>query len=112
MSDCMRLPRPAARMTIFTKSGENSAGCAMLARRRGREVRTPEKSVLRSGPRLVNVSMPRFIRSTALALVFLAAAPAWAQVYKWVDDKGVVNYSSRPPVDRESALLDSNSVSV
>ena len=56
--------------------------------------------------------MPRFIRSTALAFVLLAAAPAWAQVYKWVDDKGVVNYSSQPPVDRKSVLLDPNSVSV
>jgi hypothetical protein len=45
-------------------------------------------------------------------IAFLAAAPAWAQVYKWVDDKGVVNYSGRPPADRKSALLDPNSVSV
>ncbi|TMG73490.1 MAG: DUF4124 domain-containing protein, partial [Betaproteobacteria bacterium] len=57
-------------------------------------------------------SMPRFFRSSALAFVLLAAAPAWAQVYKWVDDKGVVNYSSQPPSDRKSALLDPNSVSV
>src|SRR5713226_6386676 len=30
--ECMRLPGPAARMMIFTKSGGNSAGYAMLAR--------------------------------------------------------------------------------
>jgi len=54
-----------------------------------------------------------FIRSSALVIVLLAPAPAsWAQVYKWVDDKGVVNYSSEPPIDRKSALLDPNSVSV
>ena len=45
-------------------------------------------------------------------IVLFAVAPAWAQVYKWVDDKGVVNYSSTPPAGRKSALLDPNSVSV
>jgi hypothetical protein len=33
-------------------------------------------------------------------LVFLAALialPAWADVYRWVDEKGVVNYSNEPP---------------
>ncbi|MBS1137522.1 MAG: hypothetical protein H6R11_1476, partial [Proteobacteria bacterium] len=46
--------------------------------------------------------MPR--RSTALApstgaliLVALFAAPAGAEIYKWVDEKGVVNYSESPP---------------
>ena len=58
--------------------------------------------------------MPRSIRSSILAVVLLAAAPAWAQVYKWVDDKGVVNYSnsSQPPANRKSVLLDPSSVSV
>lgn len=29
---------------------------------------------------------------------FLAVAPAWAQpLYKWVDEKGVTNYSNQPP---------------
>jgi len=56
--------------------------------------------------------MPRFIRSAALVVILLGAAPGWAQVYKWVDDKGVVNYSSEPPAARKSVLLDPNSVSV
>jgi len=57
--------------------------------------------------------MVRLIRSSTLVIVLLAPAPAsWAQVYKWVDDKGVVNYSSQPPANRKSALLDPNSVSV
>jgi len=56
--------------------------------------------------------MVRFVRSSALVIVLLAPAPSGAQVYKWVDDKGVVNYSSQPPADRKSALLDPNSVSV
>lgn len=29
--------------------------------------------------------------------LLLAAAPAWANIYKWVDEKGVVNYSATPP---------------
>ena len=56
--------------------------------------------------------MSRLSRSAAAVIALLAAAPASAQVYKWVDDKGVVNYSSQPPVNRRSALLDPNSVSV
>ena len=55
--------------------------------------------------------MPGFVRSSVLVAV-LAAAPAWAQVYKWVDDKGVVNYSNQPPIERKSTLLDPDSVSV
>ena len=29
--------------------------------------------------------------------LFLAAAPAFAQVYKWVDEKGGTHYGERPP---------------
>ena len=32
-----------------------------------------------------------------LALAFLAASAAYAETYKWVDEKGVVNYSNTPP---------------
>jgi hypothetical protein len=39
------------------------------------------------------------------ALVALAPA-ARAEVYKWVDEKGVVNYSSTPPENRKSTKLD------
>lgn len=56
--------------------------------------------------------MPCVIRSSTLLFVLLWAAPAEAQVYKWVDDQGVVNYSSQPPASRKSVLLDPNSVSV
>jgi hypothetical protein len=56
--------------------------------------------------------MRRFILSSALASVFLAAAPCSAQVYKWVDDKGVVNYSNEAPANRSSKLLDPKSVRV
>jgi hypothetical protein len=56
--------------------------------------------------------MSRLYRSVAAVVAILGAAPAWAQVYKWVDDKGVVNYSSRPPADRKSTLLDPTTVSV
>jgi hypothetical protein len=33
----------------------------------------------------------------ALLLILAAAAPAAAESYKWVDEKGVVNYSNTPP---------------
>ena len=32
-----------------------------------------------------------------VTLAFLVASAAHAQTYKWVDDKGVVNYSNTPP---------------
>jgi uncharacterized protein DUF4124 len=51
--------------------------------------------------------MLRLILSSAIvSVVFLAAAPALAQVYKWVDDKGVVNYSTEAPPNRKATQLD------
>src|SRR3954469_17401292 len=39
-----------------------------------------------------------FILSSALVCAgLLGAAPAAAQLYKWVDERGVTNYSSEPP---------------
>jgi hypothetical protein len=45
------------------------------------------------------------VRASALAalLPLLAAAPAGAQLYKWVDERGVVNYSNQPPADAKGA---------
>src|SRR5687768_17798421 len=44
--------------------------------------------------------MRLIIRSLAVIAVVAAAAPlAGAQVYKWTDDKGVVNYSNTAPAD-------------
>jgi len=43
---------------------------------------------------------------TALLTVLLAA-PAWAQVYRWVDQKGTVNYSNgTPPRGVQAAKVD------
>jgi len=36
-------------------------------------------------------------------LMLLAAAPAQAELYKWVDAKGVTNYSSTPPTGQAKA---------
>ena len=36
----------------------------------------------------------------AILLLLAAAAPAAAESYKWVDDKGVVNYSNTPPPEK------------
>ena len=56
--------------------------------------------------------MRRLILFFASTVLFFAPALASAQVYKWVDEKGVVNYSSQPPIERKATLLDPNSVSV
>ena len=42
------------------------------------------------------MDIPRTLTVLIPALL-MAAAPAWAKIYKWVDDKGVVNYSTTPP---------------
>ena len=41
---------------------------------------------------------------SALPLLFalVAAAPAHAQVYKWVDERGITNYSGEPPKDAKT----------
>ena len=36
----------------------------------------------------------------------LAAAPAAARMYKWVDDQGVVQYTQHPPPDREAQTIE------
>jgi Domain of unknown function (DUF4124) len=51
----------------------------------------------------------RLILSSGLVAVSLAAFPAFAQVYKWVDEKGVVNYSSEAPTNRKATQLDPKS---
>lgn len=47
---------------------------------------------------------PRTLVPLPIVLVaILAAAPACAQLYKWVDGRGVTNYSNQPPADPEAA---------
>ena len=53
------------------------------------------------------------MRVALLALVLFAAAlPARADLYKWVDDKGVTNYSSAPPGTRSKTKVVEDRVSV
>src|SRR5690348_16305330 len=79
----------------------------MLARlgwRRGLPGREKECSLQRMI--FVDHSMVRFSLASAVAALIFATAPAFAQVYKWVDDKGVVNYSTEVPPNRTSTVLD------
>lgn len=48
--------------------------------------------------------MLRAIRLTSVLATMLAAIPVYAQVYKWVDEHGVTNYSSEPPAHRNAGL--------
>src|SRR5689334_23079425 len=34
----------------------------------------------------------------------LAAAPAWAQVYKWVDEQGRTHYGEKPPASKAAPV--------
>ena len=40
--------------------------------------------------------MIRIARTAVLGMT-LAVAPAWAQLYKWVDERGVTHYGEKPP---------------
>ena len=42
-------------------------------------------------------------RLTVVLVAIFAAAPACAQLYKWVDERGVTNYSNQPPADPKAA---------
>ena len=44
-----------------------------------------------------------FTGSVIAIVAVLAAAPACAQLYKWVDAQGVTNYSNQPPTDPKTA---------
>lgn len=44
------------------------------------------------------------MRQILLALL-LVAAPVWGQLYKWVDEKGRVQYGEKPPVGAKAAPL-------
>jgi len=45
-------------------------------------------------------------------LTTLAPWPVWSEVYKWVDEDGVVNYSNQPPSNGKAQELDLNSVTL
>ncbi len=40
-------------------------------------------------------------RLIIVAILLLIVATAGAVIYKWVDEKGVINYSTNPPADRK-----------
>lgn len=44
-----------------------------------------------------------FIRLAVFLAAVFAAVPSGAQLYKWVDERGVTNYSNQPPADPKSA---------
>lgn len=41
----------------------------------------------------------------AFLVLLLVAAPAWGQIYKWVDEKGRVQYGEKPPASAKAAPL-------
>jgi hypothetical protein len=43
------------------------------------------------------------IQLVSVLMVILVAAPASAQMYKWVDENGVTNYASKPPSPSKAA---------
>ena len=43
------------------------------------------------------------IRLPIILAAILAAAPAYAELFKWVDGRGITNYSNQPPADPKAA---------
>jgi len=54
--------------------------------------------------------MDRFINFGFLLVAMLVAMPAWSQIYKWVDENGVTNYTNQPPPNGKAQELDLDSV--
>lgn len=46
----------------------------------------------------------------SLALLLLSALPVQAEIYKWVDEKGQVNYTQTPPPDRKKHDIETISI--
>ena len=55
--------------------------------------------VPKSKERSLNMRLCILIQPLIILAAVLAACPAAAQVYKWVDESGVTNFSSNPPTD-------------
>ena len=53
--------------------------------------------------------MPWKLLVVFFALISLSTG-AWAEVYKWTDDKGGIQYTQTPPMDRPSQLIGAKSL--
>lgn len=51
--------------------------------------------------------IPFMLRLVVPLLVLVAAEPALAQVYKWVDERGVTHYGQKPPSSAPRSGVDS-----
>jgi hypothetical protein len=52
----------------------------------------------------ISTMRPHVITGSIIAIsALLAAAPVAAQLYKWVDENGVTNYSNQPPANPKAA---------
>src|SRR5215475_5492978 len=49
---------------------------------------------------------PRALQLAVTVVTLAVAQATYAQVYKWIDEKGVVNYSGTPPEKHKSTKLD------
>lgn len=54
--------------------------------------------------------MLRAIYMTCLLAMTLMTIPAYAQIYKWVDENGVTNYSGTPPAAKAAAAKSTTAV--
>lgn len=53
--------------------------------------------------RLSDMRVRALVQLPVVLVAILTAAPACAQLYKWVDERGVTNYSNMPPADPQAA---------
>ena len=53
--------------------------------------------------------MDKFFNLVLALIAMLVAVPAWSQIYKWVDENGVTNYTNLPPTNPKAMELDLDS---
>ena len=62
------------------------------------------------------VMRPSFVSRSIAALVWVlgmtCSSATYAEIYKWVDEKGVTNYSSAPPATAKARSIDLQSATV
>jgi hypothetical protein len=51
----------------------------------------------------MDMRLKSLIKPAIALAAMLAVMPAYSQIYKWVDERGVTNYSGQPPIDPKAA---------
>jgi hypothetical protein len=82
---------------VYVKLGAAHNGYFLLP------LRPHEFGNMQAKERPTDMQPHTLVRPLIILVAMLATSPACAQLYKWVDERGVTNYSNQPPVDPKAA---------